>query len=135
MPYSIPYHLVLIVPVVIGIAGVFILYFPVLEKLFGRTLGKRLLRIRVVKESGVAISIGDAIIRRLSYYFDILALDALFIFFTKKRQRAFDIVYQTVVIREPYLRRTWITSVIIVLIILIPFLYSMVLLYLVGVFG
>ena len=30
-----------------------------------------------------------------------MGLDAIFIFFTEKRQRAFDIIAKTVVIREP----------------------------------
>jgi uncharacterized RDD family membrane protein YckC len=36
----------------------------------------------------------------LSFYFDILPFDALFILFTEKRQRGFDIIARTVVIKE-----------------------------------
>ena len=39
-------------------------------------------------------------LRRLSYDFEIQPVDALFIPFTEKRQRAFDIVARTVVVHE-----------------------------------
>lgn len=42
----------------------------------------------------------EAFLRRLSFYFDFIVLDALFIPFTAKRQRAFDIIARTVVIQE-----------------------------------
>ena len=68
---------------------------------FGKTLGKYLMRIRVVRETGSPIGLGSSFVRRLSFYFDILWVDALFIFFTDKNQRALDIVAKTVVAREP----------------------------------
>lgn len=80
--------------------GIILLYFPILEGRFGQTLGKRLLGLRTVRDTGIAIGYKEAFIRRLPYYFDFLILDALFVFFTAKRQRAFDIVARTVVIRE-----------------------------------
>ncbi len=80
--------------------GIILLYFPILEGRFGQTLGKRLLGIWVLQETGLPIGYKQALLRRLSYYFDILPLDALFIPFTAKHQRAFDIVARTVVIRE-----------------------------------
>lgn len=80
--------------------GVFILYFPMLEGRFGQTLGKRLLGLRVVKETGTPIGYREAFLRRLPFYFDFIVLDALFIPFTPRRQRAFDIIARTVVIRE-----------------------------------
>lgn len=81
--------------------GIFAFYFPLLEARFGRTLGKHLVRIRVIRESGAPISLGQAFVRRLSMYFEFLVLDALFVPFTQKKQRALDIVAQTVVAREP----------------------------------
>lgn len=80
--------------------GIFILYFPMLEGRFGQTLGKRLLGLRVVKETGTPIGYREAFLRRLPFYFDFIVLDALFIPFTARRQRAFDIIARTVVIRE-----------------------------------
>lgn len=80
--------------------GIFLLYFPILEGRFGQTVGKRLVGLVVLKENGLSISYKDAFLRRLPFYFSFGALDALFVFFTRKRQRAFDIVARTVVVRE-----------------------------------
>ena len=85
----------------LAILGLGIFYFPLLEAHYGKTLGKYLMRIRVVRESGSSIGLGQAFVRRLSFYFDMLWIDALFIFFTDKNQRALDIVAKTVVAQEP----------------------------------
>ena len=74
---------------------------PLLEGLFGRTPGKRLSRLRVVRDGGVAIGMKEAFLRRISMYLKILTIDALFIPFNAKKQRAFDMVAKTVVIHEP----------------------------------
>lgn len=87
--------------VVLALAGIGIFYFPLLESHFGKTLGKHLMRIRVLRENGAPIGLGQAFVRRLSFYFDMLWIDALFIPFTDKHQRALDIVAKTVVAREP----------------------------------
>jgi uncharacterized RDD family membrane protein YckC len=85
----------------VAAVGVGIFYFPLLESHYGKTLGKHLMRIRVLRENGAPIGLGQAFVRRLSLYFDMLWIDALFIPFTDKRQRALDIVAKTVVAREP----------------------------------
>ena len=87
--------------VAMALAGVCIFYFPLLESHYGKTLGKHLMGIRVRRESGAPIGLGQAFVRRLSLYFDMLWIDALFIPFSEKRQRALDIVAKTVVAREP----------------------------------
>ena len=90
--------------VALGVAmwalGVGLLYFPLLEGRYGQTAGKRLLELRVLKESGLPIGYKEAFLRWLPYYFEMLPVDALFILFTARRQRAFDIVARTVVVRE-----------------------------------
>jgi uncharacterized RDD family membrane protein YckC len=85
----------------LAILGLGIFYFPLLEAHYGKTLGKRLMRLRVVRENGSPIGLGQAFVRRLSFYFDMLWIDALFVFFTDKNQRALDIVAKTVVAQEP----------------------------------
>jgi uncharacterized RDD family membrane protein YckC len=85
----------------LAVMGILVFYFPILEARFGKTLGKHLMRIRVVRESGAPIGLGQAFVRRLSLYFEMLVVDALFIPFTDKRQRALDIVAKTIVAREP----------------------------------
>ena len=93
----------LVICCLLGVAlfGTFIFYFPLLESHFGKTFGKHLMRIRVLRENGAPISLGQAFVRRLSLFFDMLWIDALFIPFTDKRQRALDIVAKTIVAREP----------------------------------
>lgn len=81
--------------------GLVICYFPLLEAHFGKTVGKHLLAIRVVRETGTPISLGQAFLRRLSFYFEMLLADALFIPFTPAKQRALDMLARTVVVREP----------------------------------
>jgi len=77
-----------------------LVYFPLLEGRFGRTLGKRLFGLRVRSEDGLPASYGQAILRRLSFYFEILPIEALFIPFHPKRQRWFDLLAKTIVVRE-----------------------------------
>ena len=81
--------------------GILIFYFPLLESHFGATPGKRLMGLEVRSESGARIGLGAGFLRRLSFYFEILVLDSLFVPFTQKKQRAFDIVAKTVVLRDP----------------------------------
>jgi uncharacterized RDD family membrane protein YckC len=80
--------------------SIFLLYFPLLEGRFGQTIGKKLLELRVLKENGLHIGYKQAFLRRISFYFDIFPFDALFVFFTEKRQRGFDIIARTVVVVE-----------------------------------
>jgi uncharacterized RDD family membrane protein YckC len=80
--------------------GIVLLYFPITEGRFGQTLGKRLLGLWVLKENGLPIRYREAFLRRLSFYFDIFPFDALFIFFTQKRQRGFDIIARTIVVKQ-----------------------------------
>jgi uncharacterized RDD family membrane protein YckC len=70
-----------------------------LEGRFGYTPGKRLLGLRVLGEDQLPVGYKESVLRRLSFYFNILPVDALFIFFTAKKQRAFDIVARTIVVR------------------------------------
>jgi uncharacterized RDD family membrane protein YckC len=76
-----------------------VVYFPALEVYFGQTLGKRLLGLCVTMESGEQIGWGAAILRRLPFFLEFFWLDALFALFTQKRQRAFDMVAKTLVVR------------------------------------
>ena len=80
--------------------GIILVYFPMLEGRFGQTLGKHLLHLRILTEERLPIGYKEAILRRLSFYFEILPLDALFILFSEKRQRAFDTIARTIVIKE-----------------------------------
>jgi uncharacterized RDD family membrane protein YckC len=88
--------LALAASVLLGLAA--IAYFPALEALFGQTVGKRLVGTCVVRDDGSRIGWGAAIIRRLPFFMNFFPLDAVFVFFTERRQRAFDKVAGTLVI-------------------------------------
>ena len=75
-----------------------ILYFPVLEALFGQTAGKRVFGTFVAKETGERVGFWTAVVRRIPFLFDIWPLDAAFLLFTARRQRAFDLAAHTIVI-------------------------------------
>jgi uncharacterized RDD family membrane protein YckC len=80
--------------------AIVIMYFPLLEGRFGQTLGKWLFgRLVVRSEDGLPAGYGKAILRRISFYFEILPIDALFIPFNPKHQRGFDIFARTIVVR------------------------------------
>jgi uncharacterized RDD family membrane protein YckC len=64
----------------------------------GGTVGKRMLGIHVVRESGARISLGQALLRQLPFFAQFFWLDALFALFTEKRQRAFELVTKTRVV-------------------------------------
>lgn len=84
----------------LGVLGLILGYFPLLEGRFGTTLGKRILGLHVLKENGLPIGYKEAILRRLSFYFEFWPVDALFVLFTEKKQRAMDIVARTIVIHK-----------------------------------
>jgi uncharacterized RDD family membrane protein YckC len=85
----------------VAVTGVLILYFPLFEGRFGWTPGKLLMGLRVRNEALGPISFGQAFLRRLSLYFELLVLDAVFVPFTARKQRAFDLVAKTVVVWHP----------------------------------
>ena len=80
--------------------AIVIAYFPLCEARFGQTLGKRLLHLRVCAENGLPVGAWQAVLRRLSFYFEIFPIDALFVFFNPRKQRGFDILARTVVVKE-----------------------------------
>ena len=59
------------------------------------TLGKQLMGIRVVRESGARIGLGQAWLRQLPFFFQFFLIDALFALFTERRQRAFELLTKT----------------------------------------
>ncbi len=73
-------------------------YQIVAESSFGYTLGKRLLGMRVVRESGARISGGQAIVRALPYFLSVFWIDGMFALFTEKSQRAFELLSKTRVV-------------------------------------
>ena len=80
-------------------AGGFCLYTVVAEYRFGETIGKRLLELRVVRESGGGISFGQSIVRQLPVFLQVGWIDIFFALFTERRQRAFEVLSKTRVVR------------------------------------
>jgi uncharacterized RDD family membrane protein YckC len=71
----------------------------VAEARYSRTIGKHLFGLRVVRESGTRISAGQAVVRNLPIFLQVFWLDALFALFTDRRQRAFEMLAKTIVVR------------------------------------
>jgi uncharacterized RDD family membrane protein YckC len=69
------------------------------EWYFGETLGKHLLGLCVVRESGARISFGQAIVRQLPQWLEVFWIDILFAPFTDRKQRAFELLSKTRVVR------------------------------------
>jgi uncharacterized RDD family membrane protein YckC len=90
------------VAMLIGLVGgsfVFGLYTVASEASAGETLGKRAMGMRVVRESGAQISVGQAIVRQLPIFSQVYWIDVLFALFTEKSQRAFELLSKTRVVR------------------------------------
>lgn len=77
----------------------FLVYTIVAEWKSGQTFGKRKYGLLVVQESGAPITLGQSVVRQLSLVFQIFWIDALFALFTERRQRAFELLSKTRVIR------------------------------------
>ena len=73
-------------------------YQIVAESSFGQTVGKRMLGVRVVRESGARINVGHAIVRALPYFLSVFWIDGMFALFTEKSQRAFELLSKTRVV-------------------------------------
>jgi uncharacterized RDD family membrane protein YckC len=91
-------------PVFIGLciaAGVLMFpgYFVASEYLTDTTFGKQLFGIRVVQESGARIGLGQALVRQIPLFGSFFLIDALFALFTKKKQRAFELISKTRVVQ------------------------------------
>jgi uncharacterized RDD family membrane protein YckC len=92
-----PRHAGPVIPVVCILGGVFgfVAYTIVAEYRRGGTIGKRLMHIQVVRESGARISLGQAVLRQVPFFGQFYVIDALFALFTDRRQRAFELLTKT----------------------------------------
>lgn len=73
-------------------------YTIVAETFWAQTLGKRTFRLHVVRESGRRMHAGHALVRQLPLALSIFLIDALFLFFTDRQQRAFELLSKTRVV-------------------------------------
>jgi uncharacterized RDD family membrane protein YckC len=88
-------------------AVIFLGYFIGMElSMNGMTLGKKLLKIRTIRNNGQPITLKHSAIRNLFKIFaDMTGLGVVFIFFNKNRKRLGDMVASTIVISEEYKMR------------------------------
>lgn len=83
--------------------GFWILYFPLAEGISGQTIGKKLFRIKVIKEDGSDVKFGDTIIRRALDLIDFMFLGLVGLLIArsnKKKQRMGDMIAKTLVVVE-----------------------------------
>ncbi len=67
----------------------------VAETRYSRTPGKKLMGLYVVRESGTRIGFGQAVVRQMPVFLQIVWIDALFALFTERHQRAFELLSRT----------------------------------------
>jgi len=85
-PYSYAWFLLpvlFIAKMAAAVAVLSVVYFPIAEAVWGRTLGKLALGIYVTREDGRAAGWIPAILRRLPFLLEIFWIDAIFALFTR----------------------------------------------------
>jgi uncharacterized RDD family membrane protein YckC len=93
---------ILFLAVILVLTSLAVIYPVIAEYRYGKTVGKHLMNLRVVRESGARISFGQSVVRQLPMLTQVWWIDMLFALFTDKHQRAFEILSKTrvVVARE-----------------------------------
>lgn len=81
-------------------------YEIVLERVFSKTIGKKLLRLMAVDNSGIQLTWTQAVIRNLSKIFDLLLIDVVLGMILEKqdpqktqKQKGMDILAETIVVK------------------------------------
>lgn len=74
-------------------------YNALAEWYFGETVGKHLFGLCVVRESGARIGFGQALVRQMPQWLQVFWIDVLFALFTDRKQRAFELLSKTRVVR------------------------------------
>jgi uncharacterized RDD family membrane protein YckC len=97
-PFLFPIGILLMI---LGATFGFGVYTIVAEHRLGFTVGKRVLGLRVVRESGGPIGLGQSIVRQLGVLLHVYWIDVLFALFTDRSQRAFELLSKTRVVAEP----------------------------------
>ncbi len=95
--------LVFLTNLIIGLIaiGVIFSYTVIFEGRWGRTPGKYLLGLKVIKADGTPIGYKEALLRNIPKFFgNFIIIDAIImvVFFGKEKQRAFDKVADTIVV-------------------------------------
>jgi uncharacterized RDD family membrane protein YckC len=86
---------------IVTVSWAFAAYTVIAEARRGQTLGKQLLGLRVVRESGARIGLGQSIVRQLPLFLEVFWIDVLFALFTERSQRAFEMLSKTRTVIAP----------------------------------
>jgi uncharacterized RDD family membrane protein YckC len=86
---------IVIFAALVGGSFAFAAYTIIAEHSSGQTIGKQMMGIRVVRESGTRISLGQAIVRQLPVFLQVFWIDVMFALFTERSQRAFEMLSKT----------------------------------------
>lgn len=87
----------------VGLAGLWwVVGLTIMEWRYGRTPGKAARGLRVVSEDGIALSFGQAVVRRLTLVFSgpLQIIDWAFALFDPRRQRAVEKLAHTLVVQD-----------------------------------
>ena len=76
----------------------FPIYTALSEYFRDQTVGKQVLGLRVVRESGARIGLGQAFVRQLPQFLQVFWIDVMFALFTDRSQRAFELLSHTRVV-------------------------------------
>lgn len=90
------------IAIVLGVATLALMspmYYIVAETWTSQTVGKALMGLRTVRESGAKITVGQGIVRQLPLLLGFYLFDAIFALFTSKKQRLFEMLSKTRVVR------------------------------------
>ena len=92
--------LIYFLPLFVIVTGslLFLVYTVVSEWQWGQTIGKYMLGVRAVRESGARVSLGQAVVRHLPVTLQVFWIDIFFALFTDKNQRAFELLSKTRVV-------------------------------------
>jgi uncharacterized RDD family membrane protein YckC len=93
------FTLMMIALAIIGVFAPLAIYSAIAEYTTARTIGKELLGLRVVRDSGARIGVAGALIRQIPTWMQFHLIDGLFALFTEHRQRAFELLSRTRVVR------------------------------------
>jgi len=98
---SIALLVILWISLVLVVLGITLCFIIILEGRFGKTIGKYVMGLMVLKTNGERIGYKEALLRNIPKYFRtplIIDVILMFLFFYKDRQRAFDRVADTMVV-------------------------------------
>jgi len=81
-------------------ATIIIVYYVAFDLIFGKSIGKKIFKIKVVKKDGSPLTKFQLFSRNFLRFIDLTLFITLFIVFLKRKQSIPDIIVKTIVIEE-----------------------------------